>query len=612
VQLAILAAAPVALASLGPPEALDGRAWELVSPPQKNGGDVEPPAPGRAVLQAGAGGGSIAFGSAASFGLAEGAAPASQYLAARAAGGWETTNLTPPLLAGTYAAGPYQLFSDDLARGLLSSGWSCRLGAASCTEDNPPLGPGAPGGYRNLYLREGSGYRPLITTADAPALALSAENFHLALAGATPDLRHVVFATCAALTPAAEEVPAPGGGCEAGAPNLYEWTDGTLAAVNILPGDTETTPGARLAASAGAISSDGSRVYFSGLEDGPLYLREGSTTHLVPESVGDGAAFQLASADGSVAYFTAGGTLYRFAAATLASEAIATEVAGVLGASADGSYVYYLTSGGLRLWHEGSTKLVAAGAAAADPADYQPATGSARVTPDGTHLAFLSKASLTGYANVGKAEVFLYDATIAHLTCVSCNPREMTPAGPSLIPGAYQAGEGGEAAYKPRALTDDGRRIFFTSADALLFSDSDGRPDVYEWEAKGTGSCALAIGCLALVSGGHSGEASFLDASADGSDAYFLTEVSLLPSDPSSVDVYDARAGGGFAEPTPVAPCEGDACQGPPPGPDDATLASIGLESPPNPPVRFGGHKRHRRHHHRARRHRHRHGGGRR
>jgi hypothetical protein len=582
--LALCALALVALpaplaAAAAPASALDARSWELVSPPAKSGGEVGTPGTGDAgVLQAAAAGSALAFGSEASFGEAAGAAPVSQYLTQRRVGGWGTANLTPPLLSNTYAGGAYQLFSADLARALLTSGWSCRDGSAECAAENPPLGAGAPAGYRNLYLREGATFTPVLRTANAPWLSAPADQFHLALEGATPDLRHVVLA--------AES-------------NLYEWEDGTLEQLN-------TAPGASLAAPAGAISADGSRVYWS--QGANLYLREGPATKQVDESVGGGGSFETASADGSVAFFTKAGHLYRYDAAGEQASDLSPggEVEGVLGASGDGSYLYYLTAAGVYLYHGGASVKVAA---AADAGNTPPATGTARLSADGTRLAFLSQASLTGYANVGKTEVFVYDAVAKKLLCASCNPQGSTPAGPSTIPGAIATGEG-PAAYKPRALSADGGRLFFTSGDALIGEDTDKRPDVYEWQAKGVGGCTRTLGCIGLISGGRAGSATFADASASGDDAFFATTAALLPADTGSedLDLYDARAGGGFPEPTPPIPCVGDACQGPAPAPEDPTPGSATFSGAGNPPVRFAKphqpKKHHRKRHHRKK-HRH-------
>ncbi len=408
------------------------------------------------MLAAAAQGGALAFASEASFGTAAGAAPLSQYVASRGGGGWSTANVTPPLLSGTYSAAsgdadPYLAFSADLSRAVVSGGWACR-GAAPCAEENTPLGPGGPAGYRNLYLREGSTYTPLITEANFPALPAGPSEFHIAFTEASPDLRCVVFST------------------ESGS---YEWREGTIA---------------------------------------PL------------------------AAGCSGAGFTPPGAL------------------AVLGASSDGEYVFYLATEGIFRWHAGAgTKVVA-------------------------------------------------DADLAHLP-------------PATGPAAVAAG---------------GARLFFTAADPLLPTrDSNGQPDAYEWEAPGAGDCSESSpgylsqdhGCLGLLSGGRSGSATFAAASASGEDAYFLTAASLLPADPSALDVYDARAGGGFPEPTPGIECEGDECQGPPFVPEDPAPATSVVSGPPNPPVRFpktgcpkGKHrvvrhgrkvcvaKRHRKHHKRGKR----------
>ncbi len=210
-----------------------------------------------------------------------------------------------------------------------------------------------------------------------------------------------------------------------------------------------------------------------------------------PGSLAEGGEFQNATPDGSLAFYTKAGHLERYDAGTKTSEPIATGVKGVLGASEDGSYLYYASATGLFLSHEGTSTEVASGAV--DPSDYPPATGTSRVSADGTRLAFLSEASLTGYDNTDAnsglpdSEVYLYEAGSEELSCVSCNPTGERPLGPSTIPGAIANGKGPTAtdSYKPRALVSDGRRLFFDSEDALVAQDTDNRPDVYEWEVIG-------------------------------------------------------------------------------------------------------------------------------
>jgi hypothetical protein len=592
---------PVAGGALLP----DSRGWEMVSPIDKNGGKVDPPGAiaGGGVLQAAAGGGAITYGSSASFGGGEGAPPASQYLATRAAGGWATQNLTVPIFSGSYdtvAGGvPYRLFSGDLARGLLLNGKSCRGEVSSgCPVANPTLpGTDAPAGYQNYYLRNGAGFEALLGAGDVSGLGLDPAEFELSFAGASADLSHVVLSTCAALSVGAQD------GCP-GEENLYRWSaGGGLTLIN-------ATPGAALAAPGGAVSEDGTRVYFKDLASGDLYLREGAALKAVDAAAGGGGTFQLATASGSLAYFTAAGHIWRYnPTANTATDLTPTGgVTGVLGAAADGSHLYYLSASGLYLCANANlaasceTSAVKV-AAAADASNYPPATGTSRVSADGTKLLFLATAPLTGYDNTDlqsgapDSQVYYYDAAgPATLSCVSCNPTNARPLGPSVIPGSVPNGTGPSAtnSYKPRVLVAGGRRLFFESADALALTDTNSAaPDVYQWEAPGVGDCTRSGGCLGLISSGRDAAgAAFADASADGGDAYFLTAASLVAGDPGSIDLYDARIGGGFPGPVDPIGCEGDACQILPPEPTDPTLTTL-LSGPGNPAVNYTPYKHH-------------------
>jgi hypothetical protein len=136
-------------------------------------------------------------------------------------------------------------------------------------------------------------------------------------------------------------------------------------------------------------------------------------------------------------------------------------------------------------------------------------------------------------------------------------------------------------------LSEDGKRIFFLAADALVHRDTNGVQDVYEWELPGAGGCTQESpafrkqsgGCIYLISSGESPAGSeFWEASPDGRDVFFTTESSLLPQDPGHVDVYDARAGGGFAQPAALPNCEGESCQSAGPPPVDQTLSSASFK----------------------------------
>ena len=213
---------------------LDGRGWEMVSPVDKNGGEVESPGAllGGGVLQAATAGSQVTYSSGASFDKgAGGAPPANQYIATRGAGGWSSQDIDPPIFSDTYNAPdggvPYQLFSEDLTRGVLLNGNHCRGDASGCAVANPPLtGTDAPAGYQNYYLREGGGFAALLGSSNAGFLDLAPADFDLRFAGASPDLSHIVVSTCAKLTADATEVAA-GSGCDPAEQNLYEWSAGS-------------------------------------------------------------------------------------------------------------------------------------------------------------------------------------------------------------------------------------------------------------------------------------------------------------------------------------------------------------------------------------------------
>ncbi len=538
----------------------DARAWELVSDASSAGGAIVSPEGlfGGGAFQAAAQGSALTYSTPIAPEDALSSPPASQLLSMRGAAGWSTQSLSPPTISGGYGdhpdGVPFRVFSEDLSHALMLNGARCTV-EGTCP---PSYSLWAAGTFSTLPTRPG-----------------------LKLVGSTPDLSHAVFA-------------AEGG--------LYEWGGGSLE--TIAPG-----PGASLAAPLGALSEDGRRLYWSQLEDGPIWLHEtGQPDTALPETVGVGAVFQTASADGSIAFYTAGADLYRFQVGSGTSSQIASGVEGVLGASADGMSVFFQSTDGLKRWSSGATTVLVSGANAARSGDYLRTAATARVSADGSHLAFLSGRELTPYDNAGRTELYLYGAPPSggapELLCVSCNSTGERPRGSASIPGALP--NGSLAIYRPRVLASSGARVFFESTDALVQQDTDNAADVYQWEAQGSGDCERPSGCLALISKGReSGGASFLDASADGDDVYFLTEDSLVHSDPGARDIYDARVGGGIAEAPAPFECKGDACQPLPSPPDDPTPATT-VPNAGNPPPRYfkERHRRHHRPHRKKRKHR--------
>jgi hypothetical protein len=225
------------------------------------------------------------------------------------------------------------------------------------------------------------------------------------------------------------------------------------------------------------------------------------------------------------------------------------EVQGLVGASADGSYLYFAANGvlddaeeakagncrggvgaasgacNLYLWHEGAITFLARlrsepGVANSDSlnwtgtprnlfgsASYLPKT--AFTSADGQTLLFRSQEKLTDYENEGVPELYRFQVGDAKIRCVSCQPGgEAAEGGPSmgrlLFPGLGPAAS--VASVSARVLAASGNQAFFETAEALSPLDTNGQggecppigtgvqdfpacTDVYEWEAPGPGSC---------------------------------------------------------------------------------------------------------------------------
>ena len=569
----------------------DCRAYEQVSPVDKNDGAIGSPSDQFRLWASSLDGNKMAYSSSQAFADAQsGASVSLDYLASRGAAGWSSQSLLPPQAVSPVGiAAPYfHMVSSDLSRAVLFNG-----GGSFTGQDDPPLVSGEPLERPNLFVRENSsGSYQLVNVTPAGVTP----NSPVLLEGASPDLSHVVFMESAKLT-----ANALGEGNE----NLYEWSGGVVRLVSVLPGGAAMRGRSMLLVNGsetklGTVSEDGSRIFFGG-EGGGLYMREdGLRTVQVDASQGPGAGgggqFMAASGDGSKVFFLAdsgrgltndtvpgsGGNLYEYdvAAARLTDLTPATraEVLSSLGASRDGSYLYFVAQGDLAagaivgqpnlyVWHEGVTTYIATLSpgvqGTGDSIDWAPGDLTApaiSVTADGTRLAFESVMSLTGYdntdVNTGSAdtEVFLYDAVANRLVCASCNPSGARPLGSSLItpPDAFGEEDRLEG-HRPHYLSEDGSRLFFNSFDALSPRDTNGREDVYEYEGAH----------VYLISGGTDSENSqFADASASGGDVFFTTAQPLVAQDRDPrLDLYDARVGGGFPSPVVPAPCAGEGCR---------------------------------------------------
>jgi hypothetical protein len=328
------------------------------------------------------------------------------------------------------------------------------------------------------------------------------------------------------------------------------------------------------------------------------------------------------------------------------------EVRGALGISADSSYIYFVANGvpdgvlnspngegesagpgdckeilqdsgsgvcNLYAWHEGEISFIArltesdnenwSGTMAGVELVLNQFQKPARVSADGKTLLFSSHRKLTEYDNENKTELYRYVVGEAAPSCISCDPSGAAPieARARNVETPVLPNETFPAATLSRNLSVDGKRVVFETTDALVGTDVNGLggcpivgserqryptcQDVYEWEAKGSGSCeseAQNGGCLYLISTGRESEPSFLaDASVDGEDVLFFTRAPLVRQDRDRLmDVYDARVGGGLTAQDVVKPiCESEnGCKVPPPPQPNfdspPTTTFVGPESP--------------------------------
>jgi hypothetical protein len=192
---------------------------------------------------------------------------------------------------------------------------------------------------------------------------------------------------------------------------------------------------------------------------------------------------------------------------------------------------------------------------------------------DGRYLVFSSFAQLAADDSDTARDVYRYDSVSGVLERVSvgeagydANGNNSNANGSnSSFNAAIAAGHWGgrnleQYEMDNRAVSEDGSKIVFRTADPLSPRAVNGLTDVYEWhEGPGGGEVTL------LSSGTAEEPVSDVVMSEDGGDVFFITSQGLVSGDTDGApDVYDARLGGGFpAVAAPRQPCSGDACQGP-------------------------------------------------
>lgn len=595
VALSALPTASAAAATAAPP----GRAYEMVSPADKAGSDVS-----WGSMQATPSGDAIAYGVTAAYAGAPTSLLGGINVAQRGAD-WTSKSLDAP---------------QGSAAGLVISSVAVNspdLGT-SMVESSAALRPGAVEGDGNVYVRNNhTGALTFVGTSSDPLFNQLFLFLGSPVTGMSADMNHIAFDVGQGVLTSDAIV---------GAPNAYEFANGHLRLVGVLPDGTVSPTGARTspanAHDAHVVSDDGRRVYFTvdSFGTAPLYLREDGTRTIpisasrVPGDLGTiyPATFGGASSDGDIAYFSsmnpltpassthASDTLYRYQRSTDTLTDLTPNVtpngAGVMAilqVSADGHYVWFTATGELApggvsgasnvyVWHDGTIRYKAQ----LGPLEaYGPTTWN--MSPDGHLLAFSTDGPAAGYDNTSAAcplsaagacaEVLLADAsTTAPARCISCPPDGVTARGDARIADTTST----LGRYWPRSVLDDGR-VFFNSPERLVAEDTNGKLDVYMW----SGDHA------SLISTGRSeDDSTFGDASADGRDVFFRTTEQLVARDTDrNIDVYDARVGGGIAAQdvkVDTHACSGEACRPRPSDPPAATQpASTAFQGPGDPPA---------------------------
>jgi hypothetical protein len=674
----------------------DNRAFEMVSPPDKGGAPVEALTREGGLIIASEDGNALTYVVDGALGeeVQGNRSPEwQQVLANRGSSEWSSQDIaTPNSKAKGISPGlapEYQFFSSDLSHALVDP-----VGQGA----EPPLAPGVT--QATIYVRDNAAatFLPLISEANtAPGTQFGAR---VQFVSATADLSHVVLISGVALTgpgsaPGFYEWAGnvlqlisvqPNGKPAKGAIELGFFGRVLNHAIS--------DDGSRIVWTLKEENSGRGHLYMRDTTRGQTIQLDAAEGVAEP-NIGS-AQFQTASSDGSRVFFTDKQRLTPDSTAETAQgtgkpdlyECDIVEENGkltceltdltvdhntgehafvqnfIFGTSDDASSVYLIAQGVLAGNENGNGETAQAGRdnlyelhlnggewsttfiatlSSEDSPEWEGGTTksdtaflTARTSPNGRYLAFMSAAPITGYDNVDASsaakgardqEVFLYDSTAASLRCVSCNPSGARPAG---VLDTVESGEGlgllvdrrkiwaelahehwlagnipgwtaqslTSALFQSRYLSDEGR-LYFNSPDSLVPAARNAKENVYQYEPSGVGSCESSSGgCVELLTPGTSEkESAFIEATPDGSDVFFVTESQLLPQDTDTAfDIYDARectsASPCLTPPAPTPPAcgEADSCrpaqpaQTIPGGPaGSATFSGAGNAVPPTP-----------------------------
>ncbi|HYJ21923.1 MAG TPA: hypothetical protein VEW07_07870 [Solirubrobacterales bacterium] len=369
------------------------RGYELVSPPDKNGGDISDGEIANSFTsprKSSPDGERTTYSSLRPFADPASAPLVNQYISTRNAGGWSAQPISPPrstaVLWPPPFTGQFKAFDDGVCEG-----WF--------VQDNElTLAPGAPAGVASIYKRDycdpAAGYE-LLTPIDPPGFGtdpgeIKVEFYVPTPQGSSADGAHTVFRVAAELT---------GNACPtAGINQVYITTEKApfLRLISALPpgkggqgtctnssaGTLEdSTGGFRESSLVGAVSEDASKVFWTDsrnpllategmvgtVDPGDLYLRVNATQApspitggvctdpakacTVPIATNDNAVFWGADPAGTKAIYSTKKfaedneeELFEYDVASASSQLIAKGFKGVAGFSEDISRIYFVST----------------------------------------------------------------------------------------------------------------------------------------------------------------------------------------------------------------------------------------------------------------------------
>ena len=331
----------------------DGRQWEMASPPDLRGAQIEPlnnpnERFGEDVQAAAQGSGIAYLTNEPVEAEVRGYPESAQAISTRTPTGWLTHALTVPHAAVTpttlsFTGAEYRFFSADLSAAVVQP-----FGVfAPCTSEQgksqPCLSPDASEQTASLQDTQTGTFTPLFTGCPTPLQEEEGEPCSQAVrehenvppgsrfgagkcepvcgpefVGASPDGQHVVLYS-------------PGGLPEG--TGLYEWSAGQLTFIGDGVLGSQITGYANI--SRHAISDDGSRVFFSN-EHG-LFMHDLTTGKTIEIAAGASTTFEDANAAGSKVFFNGQECEVKETTGKLECEVVAHD-GEVIGASEDGSY----------------------------------------------------------------------------------------------------------------------------------------------------------------------------------------------------------------------------------------------------------------------------------